>query len=166
MNQLRQSSLRRHTLRLMCLMIAVMVAPATLPIGSAKAAPSGETAASGGLTFYLSVAPSELIKGPSHLSKQQVHHGSAKAPHEHHVFVAIFETANDTRVTDAAVTAKVSGLASAGHQTRLEPMSIADAIAFGALFNLYPDLYTITVTVQRPDSQPVTVNFTYDHRRP
>lgn len=156
MNQLRQSSLRRHTLRLMCLMIAVMVAAATLPIGSAKAAPSGETAASGGLTFYLSVAPSELIKGPSHLSKQQ----------EHHVFVAIFETANDTRVTDAAVTAKVSGLASAGHQTRLEPVSIADAIAFGALFNLYPDLYTITVTLQRPDSQPVTVNFTYDHRRP
>lgn len=167
MKHYRQFRPLRHVVRLKCIALATLVLAATLAIGSATAAPSGEAASSGGLTFYLGVAPSELVKGPTHLSKQKRHHGLSQAAHEHHVFVAIFDAANSTRITDATVIAKVSGLASVGHQTTLEPMSIADAIAFGALFILYPDLYTISVTVRRPDAtQPVTVNFTYDHRRP
>lgn len=166
MKQSRQLSLRRHSPYRKYLSIAAMFFGAVLAFGSAKAAPIGETTSSGGLIFYFGVVPSELIKGPSHLSEQPVHHGSPQGGHEHHVFVAIFDAASNARVTDAAVTAKVSGLASAAHEKRLEPMTIADAIAFGTLFNLYPDLYTITVTVQRPGSQPVAADFTYDHRRP
>jgi hypothetical protein len=139
---------------------------AVLMFDSSRAAPIGDTASSGGLIFYFTVAPSELIKGPSHLSDQRLHHGSPQGAHEHHVFVAIFDAATNVRITDATVTAKVSALASAGDQKKLEPMTIASAIAFGALFNLYPDVYTITMTVQRPGSQPVVVDFTYDHRRP
>ena len=73
--------------------------------------------------------------------------------------------ATNARITDAAVTAKVSGLAASGRQKTLEPMTIADATAFGALFNLYPDLHTVRVTVQRAGLQPVAVDFSYDHRR-
>lgn len=144
----------------------VSVLLAAFLAGAAEAAPFGETASSGGLIFYFSVVPSELIKGPSHLSEQPVHHGAPQAAHEHHVFVAIFDAADNARVTDAVVTAKLSGLASAGLQNRLEPMTISEAIVFGALFNLYPDLYTITVTAQRPGAQSVVVDFTYDHRQP
>ena len=39
-----------------------------------------------------------------------------------------------------------------------EPMTIADAPAFGALFNLYPDLYRVRVTVRRRRLQRVTVD--------
>lgn len=166
MKQSRQFWLRRHSPYQKYSGIAAIFLAAALAFVSAKAGPIGETTSSRGLIFYFSVVPSELIKGPSHLSEQPIHHGSPQAAHEHHVFVAIFDAGSNARITDAAVTAKVSGLASAGHEKRLEPMTIADAIAFGALFNLYPDLYTITVTVQRPGSQPVAVDFTYDHRRP
>jgi hypothetical protein len=59
------------------------------------------------------------------------------------------------RVSDATVTAKVSGLGLSGAEKVLEPMAIANTI----------DLYTIRVTVKRPGSQtPVVLEFRYDHR--
>lgn len=44
-------------------------------------------------------------------------------------------------------------------------MKIADAISYGAFFNLIRDLYTINLTVQRPGAQPVILYFKYDRRR-
>jgi hypothetical protein len=49
----------------------------------------------------------------------------------------------------------------------LEPMQIGDTITYGGLLYLSgADLYTIMLTIQRPDSQrPIVLDFTYDHRR-
>ena len=44
-------------------------------------------------------------------------------------------------------------------------MKIADTTTYGAFFNMMPDLYTISVTVQRPGSPPVVLDLKYDHRR-
>ena len=63
------------------------------------------------------------------------------------------------------MTAKVLGLGLSGPQKILEPMKIADTITYGAFFNLPADLYTISLTVPRPGSQPVVLDFKYDHRR-
>ena len=110
------------------------------------------------------MVPAEIVKG-QHPAGPQVHGGAPKGAHEFHVVAAVFDAATDVRVTDAAVTAKVSALGLSGPQKALEPMKIADTTTFGAFFNLSADLYAIKLTVQRPGSQPVGFDFKYDHRR-
>ena len=116
----------------------------------------------GGLTVYLGVIPAEIVKG-----HQTMHGGAARGPHEYHIVAAIFDAASAARISDATVTAKVSGLGLSGSEQALEPMSIANTITFGGFFNLPgPDLYTIRVAVRRPGSQqPAVFDFKYDHRR-
>lgn len=130
------------------------------------AAAGGETKSAGGLTVYLGVVPAEIVKGPGpHSTERPMHGGSPMSRHEHHIVVAVYDSASNARITDATVTAKVSGLGLSGPQKTLEPMKIAETITYGAFFNLIADLYTIRVTVQRSDSQPVVLDFEYDHRR-
>jgi hypothetical protein len=119
------------------------------------------TRTAGGLAVYLGVLPAEIIKG------QPVMHGGTPAGrHEHHIVVAIFDAASGARVSDATVTARVSGLALSGSEKTLEPMNIGDTITYGGFFNLPGlDLYTIRITVRRTGSQqPVVLDFRYDHR--
>lgn len=147
--------------------VAVLLAAVIVALGAAMAAPDGETKSAGGLTVYLGVVPAELVKQPGpHSDERPMHGGSPRGTHEHHVVVAVYDSANNERITNATVTAKVSGLGLSGPQKTLEPMKIADTITYGAFFNLTADLYTITVTVQRPGSQPVVLDFKYDHRQP
>jgi hypothetical protein len=146
---------------------AVLLATAVVAFGPASAASGGETKSAGGLTVYLGVVPAELVKGPGpHSAERPMHGGSPRGSHEHHIVVAVYDSATNARITDATVTAKVSGLGLSGPQKTLEPMKIADTTTYGAFFNLTADLYTIKVTVQRPGSQPVVLDFKYDHRRP
>jgi hypothetical protein len=120
------------------------------------------TRTAGGLAVYLGVMPAEIIKG-----QPIMHGGSPSGPHEHHIVVAIFDAASTARVSDATVTAKVSGLGLSGSEKTLEPMNIANTITYGGFFNLPgADLYTIRVSVRRPGSQrPVVLDFKYDHWR-
>jgi hypothetical protein len=48
-----------------------------------------------------------------------------KGPHEYHLVAAVFDAATGARVSDAAVTAEVSGLGLSGSKRKLEPMQIA-----------------------------------------
>jgi hypothetical protein len=116
----------------------------------------------GGLTVYLGVMPAEIIKG-----QPKMHGGAPTGPHEQHIVVAIFDAASAARVSDATVTAKVSGLGLSGSEMTLEPMNIVNTITYGGFFDLPGvDLYTIAVSVRRPGSrQPVVFDFKYDHRR-
>jgi hypothetical protein len=45
-------------------------------------------------------------------------------------------------------------------------MTITNTITYGAYYNMSADLYTISVTVPRPGSQAVVLDFKYDHRQP
>ncbi len=130
----------------------------------ATAAEIGEAKTAGGLTVYVGVVPAEIVKG-QHPAGPQVHGRVPKGAHEYHVVVAVFDAGTNARITDARVTAKVSGLGLSGPEKTLEPMKIADTVTYGAFFNLVPDLYTIKLTVQRPGAPPVPVEFKYDHRR-
>ena len=146
---------------------------ALLACGSAAtAAPDEKYMTAGGLTVYLGVVPAEIVKGPGpHSAERPMHGGAPRGSHEFHIVAAIYESANKMRVSDATVTAKVSGLGLSGPQKLLEQMKIAgtiasgDIITYGAFFDLTPDLYTIRLTVQRPGSQPAILDFKYDHRR-
>lgn len=146
--------------------VAVLLATTVVAFGPARAASAGETKSAGGLTVYFGVVPAELVKGPGpHSAERPMHGGSPRGSHEHHIVVAVYDSATNARITDATVTARVSGLGLSGPQKTLEPMKIADTTTYGAFFNLTADLYTIKVTVQRPGSQPVVLDFKYDHRR-
>jgi len=76
-----------------------------------------------------------------------MHGGTSSGPHEHHIVAGVFDTASAARVSDATVTAKVSGLGLLGHEARLEAMNAADATTYGGF------------------QQPVILDFNYDHRR-
>ena len=126
---------------------------------AATAVNAQESKSAGGLTVYLGVLPAELVKGPP------PHSGVHQGPHEFHIVAAVYDSASNARISDATVTARVSGLGLSGSQKTLEPMKIADTITYGAFFNLTPDQYTVRLTVQRPSLQPVVLDFKYDHRR-
>lgn len=143
------------------LLLAVVI-PAWSP---AKAAESGDTKSAGGLTVYLGVVPAEITKNPPpHLAERPMHGGAPKGQHERHVVVAVYDSAGNTRIADATVTARVSGLLDP--QKILEPMTIANTVTYGAYYNMPADLYTISVTIRRADSQAVVLDFKYDHRQP
>ena len=111
-----------------------------------------------GMTIYLGVLPGAMVKGHAKMR--------SGAPNEYHVVVAIYEAASGTRVSDASVTAQVSGLALAGPIQNLERMEIAGTTTYGGFFRLPGrDLYTVRVEVQRSSSAKRTpVEFRYDLR--
>lgn len=147
--------------------IIVLLAVVILAWSPAKAAESGDTKSAGGLTVYLGVVPAEITKDPPpHLAERPMHGGAPKGQHERHVVVAVYDSAGNTRIADATMTARVSGLGLLGPQKILEPMTIANTVTYGAYYNMPADLYTISVTVQRPGSQAVVLDFKYDHRQP
>ncbi len=122
----------------------------------------------GGLTVYLGVIPAELTKGlPSHIPEPEMHGGVPRGAHEFHIVAAIFDTTSGARVSDATVTAQISGLGLAGPKKILEIMEIAGTTTYGGFFNLPgPDLYTVRLAIERPGApQPVVMDFKYDHRR-
>ena len=143
--------------------IAAIMAGGTTIVPTALAQTAeGYTRTAGGLTIYLGVMPAEIIKG-----LPAMHGGVPAGPHEYHVIVSIFEAGSGARVSDATVTAKVSGVSLSGPERTLEPMSIADTITYGGFFSLPGrDFYTIELAIRRSlTQQPVVVAFKYDHRR-
>lgn len=139
-----------------------------LSTGAATAADNSLVKKADGLAVYLGVVPAEIVKGPAPHSAERPMHGRIPAGrHEHHVVAAIFDTASGARVSDATVTAKISGLGLSGPQSKLEPMKIADTITYGAFIYLPgADFYTIRLTISRPGMpRPVVMEFKYDHRR-
>ena len=136
--------------------------------GFAIAADDAPYKLAGGLAVYVGVVPAEIVKGhPSGHAEQTMHGGVPKGAHEYHVVAAVFDAASGARVSDAAVTAQISGLGLSGTKTTLDPMEIANTISYGGFFDLPGrDLYTIRLTIERPGQpNPVSLELKYDHRQ-
>jgi hypothetical protein len=135
---------------------------------SATAAEGGLYRTAGGLAVYLGVIPAEIVKGhPSGHAEQTMHGGAPKGVHQYHVVAAVFDAASGARVSDAKVSAQVSGLGLSGPKKKLDPMEIANTISYGGFFDLPGrDLYTIGLTIERSGQpKPVSLEFKYDHRQ-
>jgi hypothetical protein len=146
---------------------AVLTALLLFALSGHRAA-AEETLSKSGLTVYLGVVPSEIVKGPSpHSAEPPIHGRIPKGPHAYHIVAAIFDASTGARVSDANVTAQVSGLGLSGTKKTLEPMEIAGTITYGGFFDLPGfDLYTVRLAIERPGAaQTVVLNFKYDHRR-
>lgn len=121
-----------------------------------------------GITVYLGIVPAEIVKGLSQNSGERSMHGGIPAGrHQYHLLAAIFDTASGARISNAEVTAQVSGIGLSGVKKNLDPMQIANTVTYGNFFNLPgADRYTITLTVRRPPAQrPAILDFTYGHLR-
>lgn len=155
------------TLRRLACMLLIFLFPAWLGQSVAQTAGGGLHQRKAGLEAYVGVIAAEITKG--HASTKgpgPMHGGVPRGEHQYHVVAAIFDANSGERVSEAKVTAQVSGIGLAGPIKPLEPMQIAGTITYGGYFNLPgADLYTIVLSIQRPGaSQPVTLTFSYDHR--
>jgi hypothetical protein len=124
---------------------------------------------SGGVEAYIGFVPAEITKGhaPTKPDKR-MHDQVPRGGHQYHLVAAVFDVNTGERISDASVTAQVSGLGLVGPEKSLEPMRIAGTITYGAYFELPgADRYKVVLTIRRADAtKPVTLNFTYDHRNP
>ncbi len=139
-----------------------------IPNHAVIAADTDQSQTAGGLTVYLGVVPAEIVKGPaaSGNTERPMHGRIPKGPHEYHVVAAVFDAASGARVSDAVVTAEVSGLGLSGTKKKLEPMQIAGTTTYGGFFDLPGfDFYTVRLTVERGEARPAVLQFKYDHRR-
>lgn len=147
--------------------VATVVVACTLPFpaSSQRAHTASEYTRTvltvGGLTVYLGVMPAEVLQG-----HPVMHGGTPRGAHQYHFVAAIFDAASGARVTDAAVTGKISGLGLSGVEKAFEPMTFGNAITFGGFFDLPgADLYAIRLMIRRPGSpEPLAFDFKYDHR--
>src|SRR5262245_35207369 len=120
--------------------------------GVATAAETDLSKTAGGVTVYLGIVPAEIVKGlPSSSTTERSMHGrTPRGPHEYHVVAAVFDAASGARVSNAVVTAEVSGLGLSGAKKTLEPMQISGTTTYGGFFDLPGfDLYTVKLTVER-----------------
>ena len=136
------------------------------PIAVAAEVPAFKTA--DGLTVYIGVMPAAIVKGhpPGH-TEQTMHGGVPKGANEYHVVAALFDSTTSARVSDATVTAQISGLGLSGVKKKLDSMEIANTTSYGGFFDLPGrDIYTITLTILRPNQpKPVTLDFENDYRQ-
>ncbi len=119
-----------------------------------------------GLTVYLGVVPAEITKGPpAHTPAPEMHGKVPHGAHEYHFVAAVFDAASGARISNASVTAQVSGVGLSGPRKTLEPMQIAGTTTYGNFFDLPGrDLYTVRLTIERPGAaRAVVMDFKYDH---
>jgi len=146
---------------------AVALGVCIAPLPSVSAAEIEQSATADGLTAHLGLVPAVIVRGSQPHSDRPMHGRVPKGAHEYHLLVAIFDAATGARMSDATVSAQVSGVGLAGASKKLETMQIAGTTTYGGFFDLPgADLYTIKITIERPGSQrAVTMIFRYDHRR-
>ena len=87
----------------------------------------------GGTAIYIGVMPAEVVRGHAPEHAERGMHGGAP-PGENHLVVALFDAGTGRRVTDAEVTATISGTGLDRVEKRLEPMTIAGAVSYGNYF--------------------------------
>lgn len=121
-----------------------------------------------GLSVYIGIIPAEIVRGhlPGHPEKT-MHGGAPRGGRASHLVAAIFDAASGARVSDATVTAQISGLGLSGTRKTLDAMEIANTVSYGGFFDLLGrDLYTVKLTIQRPGQpKPASLEFKYDRRR-
>ena len=154
-------------LKYFAVLLASALIAASLIARPANAAGDGLYQSASGVEAFIGVVPAEITKGHAPTGPEGAMHGGVPiGGHQYHLIAAVFDAKTGARITDAAVTAQVSGLGLAGPEKVLDPMRIAGTITYGAYFDLPgSDVYTILLTIKRPAAaQLVTLKFSYDHR--
>ena len=136
-------------------------------VAAGQNADPGQYRVARGLAVYIGLVPSGIVRGhlPTH-PERTMHGGPTYGSHDYHLVAAAFDAATGARVSDAKVSAGIAGLGLGAKWTRLEPMQMAGAMSYGA-FVTFPgaDRYTIQIEIVRDGSDPVRLDFPYQHGR-
>ena len=135
--------------------------------GQATAGP-GDPKVVDGITVYLGMLPSEMIRGhPDQHEESTMHGGIPSGIRYHHVVVFLIDSRPPRQLEDMEVRAKVQPLGLAPEEKKLEPMHIGSTISFGNYFSMPGgNPYNITIALRRPGEQSWhRVNFEYRHPR-
>lgn len=98
-----------------------------------------------------------------------MHGGIARpGPHEVHLLVAVFNTANGERIGNVAVTARIHADGETRATVPLSPMTINGALTYGGYTSIgLEDDIMIAIDIKRPGRTPrtsiVTARFEYSH---
>jgi hypothetical protein len=149
--------------------IAKLLAASTLAavVGHAAAAP-GEPKVVDGITVYLGVVPSEMIRGhPAQHEETTMHGGIPAGKGFHHVLVFLVDSRPQYDVKDMEVRARVQPLGLAPEQKKLEPMHIGGTVSFGNYFAMPgTNPFDIPIEMRRPGEKDWhRVDFEYRHPR-
>lgn len=113
------------------------------------------------MDVYLGVVPSELTQ-----HHEILHSDSTDQPNKYHVLVALFDSSNGQRITDAKVKAYVAPLELAGVRKDLKPMVDGGLQTYGNYF-LMPksELYRIKLDI-RPAGSKEALQGNFVYQRP
>lgn len=143
--------------------VARTAAAALFFLAIAEPAFASDTQTVGNLVIYLGVMPAAIVGHPPTYREPSVPSNPPAGPDEYHVIAAIFDTGDGKRITDARVSARVSGVGSAMVKKALEPMQVADMLAYGNYFRMMgPGPFLIRLTIRRP-GKPGEVTASFDH---
>lgn len=151
----------------MKLRVAALLLALLALAGAARADVANEKKVVQGMTFYLGIVPSELVRdAPSGHGERSMHGGTPARPGRYHVMVAVFDAATGERVTDASIEARVAVPGANGQVEALEPMLIVDDLTYGNFFALpAKGPFAVVLRVSRPGlAHPVVVRFEHAHR--
>jgi hypothetical protein len=105
---------------------------------------SGNSGVVEGVTVYLGVLPSEMIRGhPIGHPEASMHGGLSSSRGEHHVLISLFD-AKGKRLENMEVQARVGEVGLSATKKPLEPMQIAGTVTYGNFFSMpKPGPYSI-----------------------
>ena len=121
-----------------------------LLVVSATVAAGGYRQVVDGVAVYFGIVPAELVRGhpPEHPEGQM--HGGVPAG-ENHIMVALFEDKTGKRITDAEITATITGPDRFKLEKKLEPMTIAGTASYGNYFAMLGSgPYRIALRIRMP----------------
>jgi hypothetical protein len=133
------------------LSVGAAVVALCVSIGTALAAGDPPYKTAKGLTVYLGVVPAEIVKGPlPHSAERPDARQDSAGPSRISCGCCHLRRRHRRTVSDASVTAQISGLGLSGTKKTLEPMEISGTTTYGGFFYLPgSDLYTVRLTIER-----------------
>lgn len=116
--------------------------------------------------FYGLIPSSVLLEHPSDHPERTMHGGAPVVSNAYHLLVSIFDARKKERITDASVSASVSGVGLKSQTKQLETMQMAGVVTYGNYFAIRNSgLIRITLDInQARGIPPIKVTFDYIHR--
>jgi hypothetical protein len=141
-------------------MIALLVTGLTGSV-TTLAAERGYRQVVDGVAIYFGIVPAELVRGHPPEHPEGTMHGGVPVG-ENHIMVGLFESLTGERITNARVTASVTG-SKVEIKKALEPMVIAGNQTYGHYFYMPGSgPYRIDIRIQRPgDTREIRATFTW-----
>ena len=145
------------------ILLAVIAAGAGAAACSQPSHLPSTVATSEGVTAYLGIVPSALVRAEH---PERVLHPSAPFG-EAHIVVALYDAQSGQRIENASVEAVMRGERHRGaRRIRLEPMRIENTITYGGFVSLARnDRYHVDIAVSLQGSErPIEMQFLFDVR--